>query len=263
MEFAGEESMEYKVNDGYDRMPQWSQQETKDFIAIRAQLEDSFTTTKRNKSLWELIASRMMEKGYRRTADQCKCKWKNLVARYKESCGFPEAENVARQCPFFDDLHTLFTPNARRHMLSEEGKGKRKSRPRYSDDCSDAGDEEEGSEEERAAAKKKIKSDKERLRVTAEKSRANNMHEILEDFFRQQQNIEMQWRESVDAREADRRLRELEWRNAMENLEKERIVLERGWREREEQRRAREEARADKRDALLTALLTKLIRRDL
>lgn len=66
-----------------ERFPQWGNQETRDFIEIRAQLEWDFTTAKRNKNLWEVVANRMREKGYRRTADQCKCKWKNLVNRYK------------------------------------------------------------------------------------------------------------------------------------------------------------------------------------
>lgn len=66
-----------------DRIPQWGYHETKEFIAIRAELEKDFTQTKRNKTLWELISGKMKEKSYRRSADQCKCKWKNLVNRYK------------------------------------------------------------------------------------------------------------------------------------------------------------------------------------
>lgn len=66
-----------------DRIPQWGYHETKEFIAIRAELEKDFTQTKRNKTLWELISGKMKERSYRRSADQCKCKWKNLVNRYK------------------------------------------------------------------------------------------------------------------------------------------------------------------------------------
>lgn len=66
-----------------ERFPQWSNQETRDFIEIRAHLEWSFNIVKRNKNLWEMVVNRMREKGYRRTVDQCKCKWKNLVNRYK------------------------------------------------------------------------------------------------------------------------------------------------------------------------------------
>lgn len=68
-----------------ERVPQWSHQETRDFIAIRAELERDFTLAKRNKTLWEAVAAKMKEMGYRRSPEQCKCKWKNLVNRYKVS----------------------------------------------------------------------------------------------------------------------------------------------------------------------------------
>lgn len=66
-----------------ERLPQWTQQETRDLISIRADLERDFNVSKRNKTLWEVVASKMREKGYRRSSEQCKCKWKNLVNRYK------------------------------------------------------------------------------------------------------------------------------------------------------------------------------------
>ena len=64
--------------------PQWGLLETKDFIGIRAELEKDFTVTKRNETLWEIVSAKMRGKGYyRRTPEQCKCKWKNLVSLYK------------------------------------------------------------------------------------------------------------------------------------------------------------------------------------
>jgi len=71
------------VVDVCDRFPQWSIQETKEFLMIRAELDQTFMETKRNKQLWEVISNHMKEKGYHRSAEQCKCKWKNLVTRYK------------------------------------------------------------------------------------------------------------------------------------------------------------------------------------
>ena len=50
---------------------------------IRSELDQTFMETKRNKQLWEVISNTMKEKGYHRSAEQCKCKWKNLVTRYK------------------------------------------------------------------------------------------------------------------------------------------------------------------------------------
>ena len=69
--------------DTSDRFPQWSVQETKEFLMIRAELDRTFMETKRNKLLWEVISTKMKEKGFNRSAEQCKCKWKNLVTRYK------------------------------------------------------------------------------------------------------------------------------------------------------------------------------------
>ena len=79
--------------------------------------------------------------------------------------------------------------------------------------------------------------------------------------MKQQVEIESQWMEAFEAREKERRMKEMEWRQTMEALENERMVMEQRWREREEERRIREEARADRRDALITALLNKLISR--
>ncbi|XP_024356666.1 trihelix transcription factor GT-3b isoform X2 [Physcomitrium patens] len=260
-----------------DRILQWGYHETKQLISIRAELEKDFALIKRNKTLWELIERKMMEKGFRRSADQCKCKWKNLVNLYKGKETFePDYEGKdpiypenGRQCPFFDELDAIFKERAKNSdkslLESELGsrgkkKGKRGKTKSDDDDDSEDDDEEEESEEDRVVQRKKRKNEKEnnRPRVTAEKYRANSMQEVLEDFFQQQQRVEEQWRESVERREQERRLREQEWRDAMEKLEQERIAREHMWREREEQKRIRDEARAQKRDELFAALLTKL-----
>lgn len=267
-------SMEAEMNQAQlkrkdDRIPQWGHQETREFIAIRAELEKDFTQTKRNKTLWEIIAGKMKAKGYRRSAEQCKCKWKNLVNRYKGK-ETSEPDN-GRQCPFFEELDAIFKERERnmdRLLLESKAGMKPKERvkrfkrllgEKSSDDYSeDEEEEEDDSEDEKIIKRKKSKADKERQRVTADKYRANSMQEVLEDFFQQQQRFEEQWREAVEGREEERRLREREWRIAMEKLEKERVMKEQAWREREDQRRAREEARAERRDELFAALISKL-----
>lgn len=249
-----------------DRIPQWGHQETREFIAIRAELEKDFTQTKRNKTLWEIIAGKMKAKGYRRSGEQCKCKWKNLVNRYKGK-ETSEPDN-GRQCPFFEELDAIFKERERNmdRLLLESKAGmkpkekvkrfKRLLGEKSSDDYSeDEEEEEDESEDEKITKRKKSKADKERQRVT---DRANSMQEVLEDFFQQQQRFEEQWREAVEGREEERRLREREWRIAMEKLEKERAMKEQAWREREDQRRAREEAWAERRDELFAALVNKL-----
>jgi hypothetical protein len=243
-----------------DRIPQWGYHETKEFIAIRAELEKDFTQTKRNKTLWELIAGKMKEKGFRRSADQCKCKWKNLVNRYKGK-ETSEPDN-GRQCPFFEELDGIFKERAKnmdRLMLeSETGFRKRSKQGKFSDEDNDEEyNDEEDSEDERAVRRKKRKSDKEKQRQTADRCRASSMKEVLDDFFQHQQKIQEQWRYAAQKRQQERLFRELEWKESMEKLEQQRRAQEHAWREHEEMRRVREEARAEKRDALFAALINK------
>ncbi|CAA6656888.1 unnamed protein product [Spirodela intermedia] len=95
-----------------DRMAQWSFEETRELLASRAELDRSFVQTKRNKHLWAAVSSRMEERGFRRTPDQCKCKWKNLITRYK---GREATEGDAdRQFPFYDDMKRIFSARKRK-----------------------------------------------------------------------------------------------------------------------------------------------------
>ncbi|AES86860.1 putative transcription factor MYB family [Medicago truncatula] len=247
------------VVDVSDRFPQWSIQETNEFLLIRAELDQTFMETKRNKQLWEVISNHMKEKGYHRSAEQCKCKWKNLVTRYK-GCETMETEVLKQQFPFYNELQTIFTARMQRMLWTEAEDGSKKKATHLSTDD----DEDDGNEESEAVSQKGSNRKKKKAKVENEsgssKSFFRNLKEILDEFMRQQLQIEAQWMEAFEARENERRLREMEWRQQMEMLENERILMEQRWREREEQRRIREEARAEKRDALITALLNKLER---
>ncbi|KAL0344455.1 UNVERIFIED_CONTAM: Trihelix transcription factor GT-3b [Sesamum radiatum] len=108
---------------GGDRVPQWSIQETRDFLIIRAELDPTFMETKRNKLLWELVSTRMKQKGYNRSPGQSKCKWKNLVTRYK-GCETMEAEEMKQQFPFYNEMQAIFTARMERILwLEAEGGG--------------------------------------------------------------------------------------------------------------------------------------------
>ncbi|CAI8601043.1 unnamed protein product [Vicia faba] len=252
------------VFDVSDRFPQWSIQETKEFLIIRAELDQTFMETKRNKQLWEVISNHMKEKGYHRSAEQCKCKWKNLVTRYK-GCETMETEMLKHQFPFYNELQAIFTARMQRMLWAEaeDGSKKNKATNLSTDDEEDDGKEEseEISQKGRTRSKKKKKA-----KIVSESGNGSNsgfhqnLKEILDEFMRQQLQVEAQWMEAFEARENERRLREMEWRQQMEMLENERLLMEQRWRERDEQRRIREEARAEKRDALIIALLNKLER---
>ncbi len=167
-----------------------------------------------------------------------------------------------RQCPFFEELDGIFKERAKnmdRLMLeSETGFRKRAKQGKFSDeDNEEEYNDEEDSEDERAVRRKKRKSDKEKQRQTADRCRASSMKEVLDDFFQHQQKIQEQWRYAAQKRQQERLFRELEWKESMEKLEQQRRAQEHAWREHEEMRRVREEARAEKRDALFAALINK------
>ncbi|XP_074560724.1 trihelix transcription factor GT-3b-like [Curcuma longa] len=266
-----------------ERVPQWGQQETRDLIAIRADLERDPSLARRNRTLWEAVAARMRERGYRRTPDQCKCKWKNLVNRYK---GKETADpDTGRQCPFFDELSAVFVEREKnmQRLLLESESGSAQSKKKLKRPSSIRSSEESGSEDEddnnsdyelqqqqqqRMPKSRKKKADPQQQQEQQQQQRrgkavAGSVQELLQEFLQQQQQMEAQWYEMVERRAKERRVFELEWRQSMEKLERERLMLEQAWREREEQRRMREESRAEKRDALLTTLLNKFIQEDL
>lgn len=175
-------------------------------------------------------------------------------------------------------MQALFTErekNTKRLLLeSEVGSSRSKKRTKKpiagqsSDEFSE--DEEEyecDTDEETAARNNPRKRKAERVafdkfpRATgsANRNSGTTIQEMLREFFQQQQMMDMQWREMLERREYKRQLFEQEWRQSMEKLERERLMVEQAWREREEQRKIKEESRAEKRDTLLTALLNKLI----
>ncbi|XP_052151190.1 uncharacterized protein LOC127769630 [Oryza glaberrima] len=260
-----------------ERVPQWGAQETRELIAARGEMERESAAAaaarRSAKTLWEAVSARLRERGYRRTAEQCKCKWKNLVNRYKGK-ETSDPEN-GRQCPFFDELHAVFTERARtmqqQLLESESGPSVKKKLKRPSGDLSseDSDDEEDGGgdsgdEKPIRSRKRKTADKRQQSQRMAEKSRTSisSIHELLQDFLVQQQRMDIQWHEMMERRSQERIVFEQEWRQSMQKLEQERLMLEHTWMEREEQRRMREEARAEKRDALLTTLLNKVLQEE-
>ncbi|XP_010553241.1 PREDICTED: trihelix transcription factor GT-3b isoform X3 [Tarenaya hassleriana] len=272
-------AVEATAGGGGDRFPQWSVEETKEMIGIRAELDQTFMETKRNKLLWEVVSNKMRDKGFLRSPEQCKCKWKNLFTRFK-GCETMEPEMARQQFPFYDDMQVIFTSRMQRMLWAEaEGGGggvgtsgkKKASSEQFSSDEEDENVNEEMVSEELIGDVISRNPKKQNPRKNVQKKRKGGlssgssygnmgMREVLEEFVRQQLRMEREWREAWEAREKERAEKEEEWRRKMEDLEKERLAMERMWREKEEQRRAREEARAEKRDALINALLSKFTR---
>ncbi|KAG9134134.1 hypothetical protein Leryth_004828 [Lithospermum erythrorhizon] len=231
---------------GGDRFPQWSIQETRDFLVIRAEFDQTFMETKRNKLLWEAIATQMREKGYNRSSDQCKCKWKNLVTRYK-GCETMESEGMRQQFPFYNELQAIFAARMQRMlwMEAEGGGGKKKAAQMSSDEEDDQDDNSEGEKGVGGGSNKKKRKLKNIIASNVNPSTSgemiNGIKEMLEDFMKQQMQMEKQWLRAYETKEEERRMKEMEFRKNGKRAKK-----------------MREEARAEKRDALFTALLNKL-----
>ncbi|KAL8197635.1 hypothetical protein R6Q57_024340 [Mikania cordata] len=245
-----------------DRVLQWNVQETHDLLTIRALLDQTFMETKRNKVLWEETSKKMMERGYTRSAEQCKAKWKNLVTRYK-GCETMEDDVMKQQFPFYNDLQAIFQARMQKMLWMEaegQASGSKKRSARLSSDEDDDDDNEESDLEKTSGVKtNKKKAIKSNIgHVPSGSSSSKYLKETLDEFMKQQMNIEMQWVKTFEAKEEERRLREIEWQQKMTSLENERIMLERRWREREEQRMVREEERSKKLDALINQLFNKL-----
>ncbi|KAK2661990.1 hypothetical protein Ddye_000564 [Dipteronia dyeriana] len=85
------------------------EEESRDLIQIRGELE---TGIKRNNNLWEIVSLRLTEKGHKRTPDQCKCEWKNLLNSYKQGKETSDPES-GKLCPFFDELQEVFSERAK------------------------------------------------------------------------------------------------------------------------------------------------------
>ncbi|XP_062230659.1 trihelix transcription factor GT-3a-like [Phragmites australis] len=260
-----------------ERLPQWSHAETAAFLAIRAELDHSFLTTKRNKALWEAVSARLGAQGFFRTPDQCKSKWKNLVTRFKGSetaaDADPAAAAQARQFPFHDEMRRIFDARVDWARALERKKAKGKDVRPEDDEAGGDGEEDDGEEEElevemaeeeagRVASEARGGGAKKRRRKQeAARTRAADQGEVeamLREFMRRQVEMEERWMEAAEAREAERRAREEEWRTAMVTLGEERLALVRRWREREDAWRARAEEREERRHQLVAALLAKL-----
>ncbi|KAJ3676358.1 hypothetical protein LUZ60_003770 [Juncus effusus] len=234
-----------------ERLPQWTHAETAEFLSIRADLDASFMSTKRNKPLWESISARLQLKGFHRTPDQCKSKWKNLVTRFK---GSDAMEDAGKQFPFYEEMRNIFSRRLDKSFVLDNKKGKDKEWNEEDEEEEEEEDDEhelENTTEERNKKKRKVVG-KKKGGIEFELKMA------LQAIAKQQMEMQMKWLEESEAREAERRDKEEKWRRSMISLCEERMAMARRWREREEARNARAEARAERQHSLITAILSKL-----
>lgn len=245
-------------------MPQWSGEETQNFLVIRAELDPTFMETKRNRLLWELVSARMDELGYNRSPIQCKCKWKNLVTRYKGCETMQDLGMRQWAFPFYNEMQIIFNARLQRMMWQQEVEGIDVDFGAAASDSEKSPAAEQIPSNDEDGRKKKRRKEKAAANSGGGTSGGSPLVEglkgIMEEYMKQQMEMEMLWIKAYEEREERRREREVEWRQRMEAMESESLMMMRWWRERDEERKMREEARAERRDALVTALLNKITR---
>lgn len=192
-----------------------------------------------------------------------------------------EASDVDSVPPFFNEIHAVFTARANRIQQSqveaETDAAIGRKRLKASEDQSieeltteqeDGEDIEAELQAGKASAVPKRREKRQKVREKEEPKLTNvnkterfhnALQEIMRNFMEQQKMIDMEWMASMEKRAQERERFEEEWQQKMERLERERLMMEQTWKQREEERRLREESRAEKRDALLNALLNRLI----
>ncbi|GLT86602.1 hypothetical protein SLE2022_379110 [Rubroshorea leprosula] len=67
------------------RAETWVQDETRNLIALRREMDGMFNTSKSNKHLWEQISAKMREKRFDRSPTMCTDKWRNLLKEFKKA----------------------------------------------------------------------------------------------------------------------------------------------------------------------------------
>lgn len=167
----------------------------------------------------------------------------------------------SRQFPFLEELRAIFDARLQRLMSHSSAELEKNVIPARSysddDDSSMLGASHIAQEDAGKRPKRKRK-----RKVGRSGNRRGGVVEMLEEFMRRQERMEAEWCKEEEAREVERAAREREWRETVAAVERERLEAERRWREAEEQRRSREEARAERRDALISALLHRLLHGD-
>ncbi|KAE9607985.1 hypothetical protein Lal_00003687 [Lupinus albus] len=67
------------------RAETWVQDETRNLISLRREMDALFNTSKSNKHLWEQISAKMRDKGFDRSPTMCTDKWRNLLKEFKKA----------------------------------------------------------------------------------------------------------------------------------------------------------------------------------
>ncbi|XP_038609289.1 zinc finger and SCAN domain-containing protein 29-like isoform X1 [Tachyglossus aculeatus] len=118
----------------------WSFEETKTFLAILSEswFYEQLRTCQRNSQVYGAVAERLRERGFLRTREQCRTKFKSLQASYwKERRG-----RLPEPCAFYEEMEALV--NSRASVSSVGILGEAASPRRLAEDGADAEERQHG-----------------------------------------------------------------------------------------------------------------------
>ncbi|XP_030173175.1 zinc finger and SCAN domain-containing protein 29 isoform X1 [Lynx canadensis] len=88
----------------------WGYEETKTFLGILSEswIHEKLRTCHRNRQVYRLVAERLRERGFPRTLEQCRYRFKNLQTHYRKA----RSTHAPGTCPFYREMDALMCPRA-------------------------------------------------------------------------------------------------------------------------------------------------------
>uniref|UniRef100_A0A8C9D9G2 C2H2-type domain-containing protein n=1 Tax=Panthera leo TaxID=9689 RepID=A0A8C9D9G2_PANLE len=86
----------------------WGYEETKIFLGILGEpyIHEKLRTCHRNRQVYRLVAERLRERGFPRTLEQCRYRFKNLQTHYRKA----RSTHASGTCPFYREMDALMSP---------------------------------------------------------------------------------------------------------------------------------------------------------
>ncbi|XP_043836016.1 zinc finger and SCAN domain-containing protein 32-like isoform X2 [Dromiciops gliroides] len=86
----------------------WGYEETKIFLGILSEswIYEKLRTCHRNRQVYRIVAERLRERGFLRTLEQCRYRFKNLQTNYRKA----RSTHTPGTCPFYEEMDALMSP---------------------------------------------------------------------------------------------------------------------------------------------------------
>ncbi|XP_020822233.2 LOW QUALITY PROTEIN: zinc finger and SCAN domain-containing protein 29-like [Phascolarctos cinereus] len=97
----------------------WGYEETKIFLGILSEswIYEKLRTCHRNRQVYRIVAKRLRERGFLRTLEQCRYRFKNLQTNYRKA----RSTHTPGTCPFYEEMDALMSPRIAVTALEVEG----------------------------------------------------------------------------------------------------------------------------------------------